>query len=383
MCTKNLLFLIDRIENGGAERALYRLAEEIEYKFDNIYICTNYKTTKEFPYGEIIDLNVVEDASILSKVINLIKFAIGVKKLKKEKNITHTVSFLERANIVNILTKVSGEKNLISVRNNLKIQYGKFNIVIRTIIRLVISFFYSRANIISLSENIKFELERYLLFRNNIKTIYNGYDFYDIERKANYDTLNFYSNGHINFVFVGRLSFQKNILNLIKAFSLVKEDNKNVRLWVFGEGELYDTTTKLISSLKMNDYVKLVGVKENVFPYIYKADCFIFPSKFEGFGNALAEAIGLGKYVITANCKHGPKEMLASSIDDNEMEVTHSYIIYPSANYENDDIKNIETAILAYLENNRKNANADFVNSFRNRFSIDNMKKNWLDELDV
>ena len=383
MCTKNLLFLIDRIENGGAERALYRLAEEIEYNFDNVYICTNYKTTKKFPYGEIIDLNVVENASLLSKITNLLKFAIGVKKIKKERNITHTISFLERANIVNILTKVNGEKSLISVRNNLEIQYRKFNIVLRFLIRLVISFFYSRANIISLSENVKTELERYLLFSNNIKTIYNGYDFHDIERKANYETPNIFSNDHINFTFVGRLSFQKNILNLIKAFSLVKEENKNVRLWVFGEGELYNAATEIISSLNMDDYVKLVGVKENVFPYIYKADCFIFPSKFEGFGNALAEAIGLGKYVITANCKHGPKEMLASSIGDNEMEVTHSYIIYPSATNESDDIKNIKKAILVYLENKRKYSNVDFVSSFRNRFSIENMTKSWLDELDV
>ena len=60
----------------------------------------------------------------------------------------------------------------------------------------------------------------------------------------------------------------------------------------------------------MNKNIKLLGWKNNPFKYLNSSDLLVLSSKFEGLPNVILEAISLKKFVISSNCKTGPREIL-------------------------------------------------------------------------
>ncbi len=111
---------------------------------------------------------------------------------------------------------------------------------------------------------------------------------------------------------VGRLDPVKNQKLLIEAFSEMNTENWKIQ--IVGEGELHSELKSLITQLNLQDSVELVGSVNNVHEYYNKASIFTFTSNFEGFPNALIEAMAFGLPCISTNCPSGPSEI----IDDGE-----------------------------------------------------------------
>ena len=107
-------------------------------------------------------------------------------------------------------------------------------------------------------------------------------------------------------VSVGRLQVVKNQRLLIDAVASFK----NVRLYIFGEGELRSDLEEQINTLGLNDNVFLMGFESNPFQYLKAADLFIFGSNHEGFPNVIMEAMACGLPILTTNCKSGPDEIM-------------------------------------------------------------------------
>ena len=61
----------------------------------------------------------------------------------------------------------------------------------------------------------------------------------------------------------------------------------------------------------MGKFVKIISSK-NAINFIKQSDVFILSSKYEGLPNVLLEAASLNKYIISSNCKTGPKEIIKS-----------------------------------------------------------------------
>lgn len=93
---------------------------------------------------------------------------------------------------------------------------------------------------------------------------------------------------------VGRLSYQKNQQILIRAFSSIEAEFPNWELVLVGEGEEYKKCTALISELKLHEKIILLQPVKNIHKYYQLADLFVLPSRWEGFPNALAEALSYG-----------------------------------------------------------------------------------------
>jgi glycosyltransferase involved in cell wall biosynthesis len=68
----------------------------------------------------------------------------------------------------------------------------------------------------------------------------------------------------------------------------------------------------MAKALKIKDKVAFTGVKKNPFPYVAASDVYVCSSNHEGFPNAVLEAMALKKPVISADCKTGPREILLS-----------------------------------------------------------------------
>jgi glycosyltransferase involved in cell wall biosynthesis len=100
---------------------------------------------------------------------------------------------------------------------------------------------------------------------------------------------------------IGRLVPQKNYPTLFNAFSNVLKSMPNLDLYVVGEGYLQKDLIELSKSLGINDKVHWLGKTEYIKEFLSKIDLFILPSKYEGFGLVLLEAMVAKKPIIAAN----------------------------------------------------------------------------------
>jgi glycosyltransferase involved in cell wall biosynthesis len=94
---------------------------------------------------------------------------------------------------------------------------------------------------------------------------------------------------------------QKNQTTLIRAFAQLIKKHPNLQLTILGDGEDRSILEQLIQTLGVSQNVFLSGAVKNVAQELLKADVFVFPSLYEGFPNALCEAMSVGLPVIASN----------------------------------------------------------------------------------
>lgn len=128
--------------------------------------------------------------------------------------------------------------------------------------------------------------------------------------KAISDEENVFYKGHSVFVAVGRLEKVKGFDRLLKALAKAHEQNVNIRLIVLGEGSERNTLVRMIDTLHLSKIAILAGEKENVAPYIARAEATISTSHFESLGISLIESLACKTPIIALDCQFGPREIL-------------------------------------------------------------------------
>lgn len=93
---------------------------------------------------------------------------------------------------------------------------------------------------------------------------------------------------------VARLAYQKNVDSLIKAFALLADDFPHWTLQIAGDGDDQKRLEELIEDLGLDSRVCLFGKVKDVDLLYRKAHLFCLPSRWEGFPNAIAEAMAHG-----------------------------------------------------------------------------------------
>lgn len=117
-------------------------------------------------------------------------------------------------------------------------------------------------------------------------------------------------------VAAGRLSPQKNMPLLMKAFAGFSEKHPDYRLRIFGEGELRQELTELAVSLGIADKLELPGRSTALLEKMNSATMFVLPSDYEGMPNVLLEAMCMGMPVISTDCPSGgPKELIEDGVN--------------------------------------------------------------------
>lgn len=109
-------------------------------------------------------------------------------------------------------------------------------------------------------------------------------------------------------VWVGRLSPEKDPLLAVEALSLVPRAC-GARLMFVGEGPMREAVLARAAHLGVADRVTLVGHVADPFQPLLKAELALCTSRFEGFGNAIVEALAVGTPVIATDCPWGPREI--------------------------------------------------------------------------
>lgn len=110
---------------------------------------------------------------------------------------------------------------------------------------------------------------------------------------------------------VGRLTEAKDHRTLIKAFALVHAKLPNFKLIIWGDGELRENLIEYAKQLNLDNFVVFPGRSSTVLDEIKNSKIFILSSRYEGYPNALLEAMALGIPCISTDCPcGGPKSMI-------------------------------------------------------------------------
>lgn len=105
----------------------------------------------------------------------------------------------------------------------------------------------------------------------------------------------------IIIITVGRLSKPKNYLLAVDAARVLKDGGLRFKWFFVGSGGMREAIENRIKEQDLEQNVFLLGLKDNPYPYISKADIYVQTSSFEGFGLTIAEAKILHKPIVSTN----------------------------------------------------------------------------------
>ncbi len=295
---KRCLLFIPRMGGGGAERVMATIANNL---CANCEVLLVSMTDADSFYSldervSIIGLGqTINRKNIFTKLFTSafggLKALLVLKKQIKNWKPDVVLSFLTEANLISLLLKLMGIKCrvVISERNDPTAR-GKIS-------RWFERNFYHKADaVVCQSEKvINFFKEKH---RHKMTVIPNPIAADAIPSR-------FEGERQKKIVAVGRLDPQKNFKMLINAFSKLPDCFSDYALEIYGGGPLEDSLREQIKSLGIENKAFLMGVKKNVMHYISDAALFVMSSDFEGFPNALAEAMATGIPVISTNFSTG------------------------------------------------------------------------------
>ena len=299
---KYLMLMVPMLHQGGFERVCVKTARLLQEYYN---VCILIFSSKDINYDvtglDVVDIDVPSEKGLVNKVFNVLKRVRKVRRIKKERNIDICYSFGSSANYVNTLSR-AGERVLTGLRCQTDLESPR-----------QVKLFCRRSDqVLSCSK----EIVRQLLsdFKYDRSTyIYNPLDIQDIQNRAGEtpDDYPFLGDDIKVFSCSARNDYIKGIWHLVKAFSLVQYKHPEARLIVLGAGN-WERYKEMAKALKIKDKVAFTGVKKNPFPYVAASDVYVCSSNHEGFPNAVLEAMALKKPVISADCKTGPREILLS-----------------------------------------------------------------------
>ena len=309
---KKILFGITSLTLGGAERVLVDLANALCDKYE-ITIFTIYakgelekQLSKKLKVKSLYNVEYNDLTNIKRSIIPL-KILLNRKNIYKKyiyDNYDVEIAFLEGpitrlfsinnkntkkiAWIHNDITKVFGNGLKSKLKKILdKKIYSKYDTIV----------FVSEDNLKKFNKEYKDIRNKYL---EPIKkeVIYNYIDKENIIKKAGEKNDIVFNKDRINFVTVARLVEQKGIDRLIEIHSRLIKNGLKHNFYIIGDGPEKEKLEILIKKQKIEETFKLLGKKENPYPYIKKADYFCLLSRFEGYGMVLEEAKILDKPII-------------------------------------------------------------------------------------
>lgn len=327
---KNLLFVMNNLNCGGAEKALISLLETIDYSLYNVDLLL-FKQEGIFLKKIPKEVNLLKepieykyfDMPIRQSIVSCIKtfrldivlwrilagyifkteenrarceqrvwkyVSRSIKSLDKKYDVA--IGYLEKNPIYFCVDKVNANKKIGFIHND----YDKLCMDSS----IDHKYFEELDSIVTVSESCEDVLKKWFQkYKEKIKVMYNIVSPKIIKKMAN-DYISI-DEKKINIVSVGRLNYQKGFDMAIEACELLKNDGYDFTWSILGEGEERLTLENMIKERNLEDVFILKGIQENPYPYIKQADIYVQPSRFEGKSIAIDEAKILHKPIVVTN----------------------------------------------------------------------------------
>ena len=349
---KKILFVINTLGYGGAERAmldLFTVLGSEKYEISLFVLTGQGELVHEVPeYVQLVN-DKYNDASVLTgegrKVLmkNVLKAGIGkglfvrrasylrknLRNMRKKGRVQPdklcwrilsdgapvqkdeydlAVAYLEGGATYYVADHVKAKKKAAFVH----IDYGKAGYGRE----LDLGCYDSFDHIFTVSDEVKEHfLEVYPEYEEKVSVFHNMVNQDRIRRMAEQgegfdDDFNGY-----RILTIGRLTEQKRYDIAIEALAQLKKIcDVPVRWYVMGEGELRESLEQQIRDSGLENDFLLLGVKSNPFPYCKQSDFYVHATGFEGKSIAIQEAQTLGKPILATDCS-GNREQIEDGVD--------------------------------------------------------------------
>lgn len=152
------------------------------------------------------------------------------------------------------------------------------------------------------------------LDRRKLRTIHNAVDLAEVEERAAEAPPAELALNEPYLIAVGRLERQKGIDVLLRAFA-ASEHRASHRVLLVGRGSHEQQLRDLATELGIAGRVTFAGWQDNPWSLMRRASLFVLPSRWEGFGNVVIEALACGAPVAVSDCSYGPKEIVQNGVN--------------------------------------------------------------------
>lgn len=296
-----VLLLTDSMPQGGAERQLSYLAIMFKKRGYDIRLIKFY-SGNNFYQLDLDDYGIKTETIMSAQKAFIRPFIIAkiVKKWKPQLVITYKDGTSIAACLAKLLTPFNlavSERNTtqkLSIKERIKFQLYR-------LANHIIPNSFSQAEFIK--NHAKWLTQKVHVITNMIDT-----------SKFNTGN-NLKNNSHLQIVTMARIAPQKNILNYLEAIAIIKTMFPNVYFDWYGREEhieYYNQVKDKSEKLGVTDIITFHGSITNVVDVYQKADIFCLPSNYEGFPNALCEAMACGLTAIASDVCDNPRILLSS-----------------------------------------------------------------------
>ena len=301
---KEIIFFCPSIEEGGVEKNLYLLSNQLCKKFQTTLITANKNKKKMFD-KKIKFLSTTKlDINFAPRIIkSVFCLFLILKNYYQRKNEYLIISF--ESNIFAIIVA-----KILNVPVIIRSNASPTGYIKNKSKKFIFSFLFKFADVILVNSlEFKNKIDKILNIKSRV--IYNSTIDKSIQRKLSRKKIPKIKISYKSYkiIIVGRLVDQKDHITTLKALSLLRK-KINFFLLVIGKGELENKLKIFCKKNKINNKVKFLGYKNNIYPYLKWCDALILSSKYEGSPNVLIEAISMNRTVISSDCPTGPKEIL-------------------------------------------------------------------------
>lgn len=313
-----VLFIIDGLPGGGAEKVVLTLAENFLREGDSVSLFS-LRDVCHYPLPEGLDYRVIKDPchAPWRKLTELSRRAAQLDKAVNEAEVSApfglVLSNLHKTDRIVAQSKALKHHNLwFCLHGVFSTSYlGHRKGFSRWLKQQKVKRVYQQRNIVCVSDAVGRDLiEEFAVQPNQLRTIYNPFDFSSIRHCADEPCE---MAGQDYIIHVGRFHPGKRHDRLLKAYA---ESGILAPLLLLGQGKP-DQESKLKSlavELNIADRVIFKGFQANPWTWIKHARLLVVSSDSEGFGNVLVEALLLGTPVVSTRCPGGPIEIMTGSL---------------------------------------------------------------------
>lgn len=304
---KTIVFFMPQLGGGGAERVVSTVLKFLDKKKYKIFLVLIHNQGDYLQYLP----DEVTKVVLNSKKARYALFDL-VRKLREINPDIVFTSLRGNSLMVSLVKPLLSKKTKIIFREDntpsVAIKESRFSLLWK----LYYLTFFKRADyIICQSDFMKNDFKKnFNISGDKIGRIYNPIDFEFLENMTK-DIENPYKlNRKKNIVIVTRMAYQKGIDILLQSIYQNKSKLINKKIFIIGEGKLFQDYKRLAEKLDILDIVTFTGRINNPFVWMKYADLFVLPSRYEGLPNVLLEAAALNCEIITTNHPGGTKEIM-------------------------------------------------------------------------
>jgi glycosyltransferase involved in cell wall biosynthesis len=310
MNSNKIAFFLPNLAGGGAERVVLNLLKGMsaqDIPLDLVVASTDGPYLEQIPDRvNIVNLNT---GGVMKAVPSLSQY------LKANRPVV-MFSHMKHANVAAILaTKLAGTKTKLVVVEHETLSASRSEVLRSKILPTAMKVLYPSADIIvGVSKGVAEDLDTQMGFApGRVKVVYNPVVDPDlIDRATTLLEHEWFQPGSPPvFLGVGRFTVQKDFLNLIDAFAIVRQKTP-ARLLILGEGDLRGELEASIERHGIKADVSLPGFVQNPYAYMHNSNAFVLSSRWEGLPTVLIEAMACGCQVVATDCPSGPDEILAA-----------------------------------------------------------------------